>query len=172
MRPSAIPGKLKRGEKRWECKCDICGSEVTLTTGSLNRTKSYGYCPHRGLGVPRGTRKPGAAKIRAIKEYQRSAKRRGYSFELTDEEFYQLALMDCFYCGAPPGTATRTGFHEVFVHNGIDRMNNTLGYTLENVVTSCRMCNLAKRDVSFEDFVAYLDRISVHRARQHAGGPW
>lgn len=162
MRPSVISGQLKRGERRWVCKCD-CGSEVTLTTGSLNRSKNYDYCLH---GTRRKQRKPGAARIRALREYQRSAQRRDYAWGLTDEEFFQLVSLDCFYCGGSPSTVKRTGPYEDFIYNGLDRMDNTLGYTLENVVTSCRTCNLAKRDMSFEDFIAYLDRITEHRSRR------
>lgn len=160
MRPSTIPGQLKRGERRWICKCD-CGNEVTLTTGSLNRTKNYSYCLH---GTRRKQRKPGAARIRALGEYQRSAARRGYAWDLADEEFFQLVSLDCFYCGGLPSTVKRTGPYEDFIYNGLDRMDNTLGYTVENVVTCCTICNLAKRDMPFDEFVAYLDRISVFRA--------
>ena len=48
---------------------------------------------------------------------------------------------------------------EVLKINGIDRIDNNIGYTKENSVPCCEICNKAKRDMSYNDFINYLKRI-------------
>ena len=63
-----------------------------------------------------------------------NAKRRGYVWELTLEEFACLADQPCSYCD------------RVTVHGGcgLDRLDSTKGYILDNVAPSCRECNRIK----------------------------
>ena len=37
-------------------------------------------------------------------------------------------------------------------YNGIDRLDSSLGYTKDNIVTCCKICNYAKNKMKFEDF--------------------
>lgn len=55
--------------------------------------------------------------------YQRSLRR-----TLTFEQFRQLVISPCFYCGKE-------------TDGGIDRLDWQQGYTPENCVSSCRSCN-------------------------------
>jgi 5-methylcytosine-specific restriction endonuclease McrA len=41
---------------------------------------------------------------------------------------------------------------QMIPHNGIDRKNNSLEYTLENCVPCCRQCNFAKQGLSEIEF--------------------
>lgn len=45
----------------------------------------------------------------------------------------------------------------------IDRMDNTIGYVLDNVVSCCGACNRAKGARPYGEFVAWLDRIARFR---------
>lgn len=65
------------------------------------------------------------------------AKYRGLSWEITLEEFKSLRERPCFYCeGALPEAAP-----------GLDRRDNSKGYSPENVVPCCRDCNRIRSDV-------------------------
>ena len=71
----------------------------------------------------------------AWNHYVRGAKKRGLDFALEKGKFNELITLPCFYCG-----------HYVAGEiNGVDRVNNTQGYTNENVVACCQTCNLAKK---------------------------
>lgn len=104
--------------------------------------------------------------------YKWSAKKRGYDFELSKEEFSELVLGNCAYCGTPPinarqiNAAKRSVWHEgeTVMLNGVDRVDNSRGYTLDNVVTACTDCNYAKRDKTTEEFMAWLERIALKYA--------
>jgi len=67
-------------------------------------------------------------------QYIRSAKNRGIAFELSSEEFKSIVCQSCFYCG------TVTAGESV----GIDRFDNTKGYTVENCRPCCDTCNRMK----------------------------
>jgi hypothetical protein len=41
---------------------------------------------------------------------------------------------------------------DAFLHNGIDRLDNALGYTTANSVPCCKPCNQAKNDRSVDEF--------------------
>lgn len=49
-----------------------------------------------------------------------------------------------------------------FTYNGIDRLNNDEGYTVENTVTCCSVCNRAKHTMGFEAFRAWIARVYTH----------
>jgi hypothetical protein len=44
-------------------------------------------------------------------------------------------------------------------HNGIDRINSNFGYIKNNIIPCCINCNYGKSDLSFDDFMIWIDRI-------------
>jgi len=64
--------------------------------------------------------------------YKVGAKTRGYSFNLTFKEFKSYWQKDCSYCGDPIETI------------GLDRVDNTKGYSIDNIVSCCKVCNVMK----------------------------
>ena len=86
-------------------------------------------------------------------QYKNRAVPRGYSFELTIEQFSELINKPCHYCGTPPVIGTL---------NGVDRKNNTIGYIHSNCLPCCKMCNWAKRTYSYEDFTNWIHTASKH----------
>ena len=64
---------------------------------------------------------------------------------ITQAEFNTLSSSDCFYCG-------KNG------PNGIDRIDNNLGYSISNCVPACKHCNYVKGDLSLDDFNTWKDR--------------
>ena len=66
--------------------------------------------------------------------YRRSAGRRGFDFELTFEEFIEFWQYPCEYCGSEIGTI---------------RVDNSQGYSPENIVPCCTTCNKMKMAINF-----------------------
>lgn len=64
-----------------------------------------------------------------------SAKKRGHQFTLTRADFDALLKQPCAY-----GTAV----HSLALHVGIDRKDNSLGYTFDNCVACCGKHNQIK----------------------------
>ena len=49
----------------------------------------------------------------------------------------------------------------------IDRMNNDLGYIIDNVVPCCKWCNLSKRERSKEEFLEHNKKIYEYQLKKH-----
>lgn len=99
-----------------------------------------------------------AGKVTLLSQYKYEARVRDLCWELTDEEFYHLVASNCIYCGNQPKQKLIQ-----FVYTGIDRKDNTLGYTKDNCVPSCGLCNWWKRDLTFEKFVTHVQQIAQHQ---------
>src|ERR1035437_824954 len=74
-----------------------------------------------------------------------SAGKRGLTFTLTMEDIEELLVeKKCFYC-EKRGTYTHDTQDKGVIRScGIDRVNNTEGYTKINCVPCCKMCNRTK----------------------------
>jgi hypothetical protein len=94
-------------------------------------------------------------------------KLRGLDFLLTREEFRQLTSQNCYYCNSEPSkifynTASLTEEakeNSGYVHNGIDRIDNTKGYILDNCVPCCITCNRMKFTLSQQEFIEHIRKI-------------
>lgn len=95
--------------------------------------------------------------------YRQSAVVRGLSFGLTKNQFIKLTKGNCHYCGEEPSQEFRRSHSDKpYIYNGIDRMDNAIGYVFENCVSCCGMCNMAKRDISTKDFREWINRTYKH----------
>lgn len=152
----------------WLCLCD-CGNTKIICSGSLTQrcTKSCG-CLQKEMATKLciknnpGTRlfKGEAAFNRVFKQYQRNAQNRGIPFLLTKIEFRILAGGNCNYCGPEPSTLTSLKIcNGQYIHNGVDRVDNSKGYIKGNVVSCCGTCNRMKMDRTQKEFLLYIKRI-------------
>lgn len=150
----------------WLCHCD-CGGSKNVRYRDLKRghTISCGCLMHAGL-IKGGMNKRdyGEARFNDLYlVYKRSAFTRKLSFDLTKEQFKALTKGNCFYCGQEPAQIVKAG-HGVngeYIYNGIDRVNNDGGYTLDNTRTCCKQCNIAKGVLTEAIFYEWVKRIAA-----------
>ena len=152
-------GNHSNGESLWECQCD-CGNTTTTTGNRLTsgNTKSCG-CYHK-IRTRSLFKKPleftGAGKV--LSSYRKRARESGRVFELDRDYFTDLIQHNCYYCGAVPGN--RWKVHETeFIYQGVDRIDNAEGYTLDNCVPCCMICNKMKKAMSSKEFLDHIGRI-------------
>ena len=74
-----------------------------------------------------------------------TAKQRGVSVELSRQEFDAYQTLDCRYCGLPVSGRSAKDRSEN-TGSGLDRMDSSKGYTNDNVVPACFLCNRTKND--------------------------
>lgn len=104
--------------------------------------------------------------------YRKWAVKRGLAFELTRGQLLAIAAQDCHYCGAEPGNIMKRGKPSAFTYNGLDRLDNTAGYTLANAVPCCRTCNWAKQRMTVDEFQRWVARVYARMLGSHLGvGP-
>jgi hypothetical protein len=161
------PAARTHHEIRWLCRCD-CGTEFA-TAGTRLKSGKTGSCGcHRYDNV---RLLQGQADLNdEVQRYRNNARRRGLEFTLSHDEATALLTSPCSYCGALPRArkSQRARFGRARV-TGIDRRDNTQGYTHENSVSCCQTCNFAKSNQSAEEFLAWIDRLLTHRkTRQSA----
>jgi hypothetical protein len=168
----------------WLCNCD-CGNIKITHSAALSRgdTKSCG-CLNKDLQAGKAqlmikARTQFDPRIAAARYVWRD---NGYK-ELLFEEFYALSQMNCFYCQSAPSNKhnlscynNRSAFAKengIFIYNGLDRIDSLLSHTIDNVVTSCWICNRAKMNRTSEQFLDHINRlinyekidIKIHRAK-------
>ena len=160
--------KPSHQDKRWRrfylCDCD-CGSTAIVQAGHLRsgNTQSCG-CLAKETSAQRRLPQHHGEVTAIILSYKRHAKRRGLEWLLTRKDVTLLIRERCHYCGAWPTNTKRTkNSIDGLPYNGIDRVDSGSGYTRENAVTCCEMCNKAKRDYDIKTFLTWVRRVYNHQ---------
>ena len=92
-----------------------------------------------------------------IREYKHSAKQRNITYSLSDNLLLQLVKDPCNYCNSEPFKPHREDNN--FLYNGLDRINNNIGYLESNVVPCCFICNKMKGVLNEGKFMEHLNKI-------------
>ncbi len=146
-----------RGRAMWLCKCE-CGNTKTIRSDKLlsGTTQDCGCVHHGGIKL-----KPSIASMRLrIRGYKRSAKARGLEYTLTEQQFAEITHQNCYYCGAKPNNISKQSqYNGEYVYNGLDRVDNSRGYTIDNVVPCCKFCNERKGKLSLQEFKDWINSV-------------
>lgn len=92
--------------------------------------------------------------------YKLTAKNKNIEFNITLDLFMKLILDDCDYCGEECIGDTENGL------NGIDRVDNNIGYIEENVVSCCSICNMMKCNTNIDDFIKRVEHIAWYQFKE------
>lgn len=141
-------GRDRRVTYLCRCECGVHGKVMVnnLRTGRSTQCRacarlSLAYClrPYEALY--------NRAKDNAIKG------RRNWEFTLPYETFVEIAeKRECHYCWVPL-TFSKYATGKNGSRYQLDRKDNALGYTQENVVAACKRCNYGKSDdFSYEEW--------------------
>jgi len=158
----------KKGE--YKCKC-ICGKIVYARTYRLknNNTTSCGCIAN--INMASKNRLPNFRGLtnEIYRQYKKSAKLRNYVFDLSIEEFEILIQSNCYYCNSLPlkgfnfSRKRKINNNDDFKYNGVDRINNNLGYIKNNCVSSCYICNNAKNILDLNDFLNWVKKLYLYQ---------
>ena len=155
-------GSTKSRKATWRCICD-CGKETIVTSSNLTsgNTKSCG-CLMPEVSADYHRKPKGYSGLTVVYgKYKWAAKARNLDFKLTRDDFLSIVLQDCHYCGSQPDKEISVErLNGIFKYNGIDRIDNDKGYTLDNVVPCCKICNRAKSSMNYDDFIKWIRKIS------------
>lgn len=103
--------------------------------------------------------------------YRGRAVKIGRVFDLTLVDFRYITGSNCHYCGKPPSMVyyhTRKGSpeavieHNKYVYSSVDRVDSSGGYTLDNCVPACKLCNNMKVNHAVDDFLSHVAKIYKH----------
>ena len=162
----------KSRAKRWFCRCD-CGTERSVLADSLlnGNSQSCG-CLHNEITAEigrrgKGIRRPstslgyGVSSFNGLHaRYKRNAKKRNLNFELNKDEFKKITSENCFYCDVEPKQIfTTKNFFGEYLYNGIDRIDNEKGYSIDNCDPCCGLCNQGKNTLDKQYFIAWIEKV-------------
>ncbi len=92
-----------------------------------------------------------------------SAKRRWHFWNLRKQDFKSITQMNCFYCDIEPRQIFYgKNLYGDYTYNGVDRINNSRGYALGNVVPCCKQCNIMKSRMLVNEFYDWIERVYNH----------
>ncbi len=148
----------------WECSCSCDGKSVIWHTHYFIRSRR----PSCGCAMQRGKRlgvTTDSAFNAIIRAYKQGASLSERVWNLSDSQAEKLFKGNCTYCNAAPCTVKRAISGKTFTYNGIDRLDNNIGYVPENCVSCCRRCNYAKSTHSVDNFLAWVASVYKHTNR-------
>lgn len=167
----------KEGKKLYyKCLCKNCNQSLIVRKDSIyHKSKNKGCILCRKHNGNTSITHAGNYKIPTLQScyniykyrYKKNASNRHIEWNLSDNDFNKLVNEPCHYCGALPNeiksmqryNKTNTPFKV----NGIDRKDSKLGYTVENCVPCCPICNQMKMDLDYTDFLTHIELIMQHK---------
>lgn len=144
-------------------KCDDCGAVKSVGAHTLFYRENSQYqktgetlcsnCANKRMsGSANSQYKHGNSRYC---EYRCGARKRGFDFNLSLEDFERITSMECHYCGG-----FSFEWDERSRGNGVDRKDSNKGYFNENCVPCCSKCNFVKNSMPYNDFINYIKRIA------------
>jgi hypothetical protein len=149
-----------------QCLCD-CGNLTNVRVNNLRDrggTNSCG-CLQKEIAKKTFSKEKGIASFNALyARYKQNAGIRGLKFNLNKQQFRELTSKNCVYCGQPPSTVSHKQSHGktyngAYIYNGIDRIDSTVGYVIDNCIPCCTICNKMKMVLSKDDFLSQILKI-------------
>jgi hypothetical protein len=138
-----------------ESNCVSCCGKCNFMKGSLDPSTFVDRCKHISKHFGGDGEYNYAVWLDSqsvsLNMYKNRAAKKGLQFALTQDQFDHLVNSNCFYCDK-----VNTQTHR----NGVDRMDNSVGYIIDNCVACCGQCNLMKLKLSDSDYIECCKRTS------------
>lgn len=133
----------------WNFVCD-CGKEtIGLASHAKNNLK-------KSCGCRRRMDNNRAAINRAMSNYVLRSKKHNRDFSLSYEQFIEITQKNCTYCNIKPCQKAKSRTGE-YIYTGLDRKDNNIGYTIENTLPCCWICNSVKGEyMTVEDMQFFM----------------
>lgn len=160
---------------RWTVLEDNGGGKILVLCqcGTKRMVSKYNITNGHSKGCGCVKSKPGNVGLYLLHySYKARSKRRGIDFLLTKDELKKITSQNCFYCGRTPlqiiknhykskvkSRGTAASDNTKYLYNGIDRVDNDKGYTIENSVPCCSHCNFAKLNMTQGQFMDLITNI-------------
>jgi len=148
--------RMNQREGYIQSNCVSCCALCNWMKGSLDSATFIKRIRHihsfyNNIGNTRHSECFPDAKCVSYASYRNRAEKKELEFSITKDDYNTIIQQDCYLCGKK-STDTNT--------NGIDRVDNTIGYTLENCKACCKECNHMKNQYTLEELIAKIGNIN------------
>jgi hypothetical protein len=136
--------------KRHRFVCTKCGQQKTQADFYKDNCNQRGH-----VAQCKACYRETHRTVLRFKPYRREeslrsgARKRNLPWELSREQFMSFWQKPCVYCG------------DAIPAIGLDRIDNTKGYTMDNIVPCCTTCNGMKSYLGLDDFLDRCCRIAA-----------
>jgi hypothetical protein len=155
--PKSVSQPLGGHDTLWLIRC-VCGNERWTYTNSVR--KSVYPCKRCYDNSMKLYDDEGPAIKKSFISLKSNAKARNIAVDISESDFLRIAKNPCTYCGALPIEKTPPKKWQVSTYlNGVDRVDNSLGYTIYNSVACCYDCNRIKSDLTEVNFLKHIKKI-------------
>ena len=139
---------IRKSGKKCCFKCKTWKNESEFGKNKQAKDGLHCWCKECVKDCGRGHYQSLAGKYRV---YERGAKRRNLTFELSLFDFASIIVQPCYYCGKKDS-----------IYTGVDRLDSSKGYTKDNCAPCCAHCNMQKRIYSEKEFKEDTNRRFLH----------
>ena len=168
-------GYNDKGRPIFKIKCNTCTNEYIGAYYNFMDIRKIGNCCSKCKNqlykrYPKLSLSDAQVGI-IFSNYKSRAKIKKLEFNITKEEFKKLIFSNCEYCGIEPSgfrldrIKSKKEINNAAYSNGLDRLDSSGGYILDNVVPCCEDCNKAKRNLTKKQFLNLITRIYDHQIR-------
>jgi len=132
--------------------CANCGKEIYRYPRDLKR-RSQHFCSYKCMGNLMSRENIGIKNsnwrggIHVYGDFVRSSRARRLVVDITKDEYESFRNAKCYYCNSQIDGVR------------LDRVDNTMGYFMENIVPCCKICNYMKMGLSIVDFLDHIKLI-------------
>ena|ERR1700677_1245272 len=150
-------GRYKRFKLKCQCDCGYVGlvDYHNLKNGQTTKCFNCRILPDLS-----------ASFNATLAQYKNAARKRNLDWGLSSEQFKAICLQDCTYCGSKPSNCkTVKQCYGEFIYSGVDRIDSSKGYTIENCTSCCKNCNFMKRALSVNEFLNHIKKIQDFQNR-------
>ena len=146
--------------REYLCKCD-CGTEIKAVSSRLTSGKktACNKCAWKKRPIEANRRSDVEAFFLIVSKGAVSSRKERLKWFLNLEEFTPIVNLNCVYCGNKPSKRwlSRTRYANF---NGIDRVDSSKHYTIDNCVPCCRQCNIMKWNFTEMEFKEHVLKIT------------
>ena len=141
--------RMNSTEPYIQSNCVSCCTMCNMMKGSSGPNVFIHRAEHilTNLKIIEGERYPSEfldIKGTTYSEYKTRAEKKELPFEISKETFTHYTVLQCYLCGKEVSDT-----HS----NGMDRLENSKGYTLDNIRSCCGICNYMKKNYEYDAFV-------------------
>lgn len=142
--------KNNRSHLYYKIQCKKCGSIFSRKKEALNKFNKLKCknCVHNRFGKYLNT-----VLYNIYIHYISNAKARDIEWKLDEKEFKDIITKPCYYCNSFSNNDSEN------LYSGIDRIDSTKSYCLQNCISCCKFCNTMKNKFSKESFLSKIKQI-------------
>jgi len=143
---------------RYFVQCKKCGKIFSRRASVIRTSLNSIQCSNCRRN--RNGKNLNAIQYKSYCAYRSGAKKRNLVWGLDEKQFKILIQKNCYYCNEPPSRKKTVSYRDDFeLVNGIDRIDSSKGYTIDNCISCCSYCNVMKSDMKVNDFKKHISKI-------------